>query len=138
MYAELVKAAAMALVLKHDMDEIESELLSRGCTQALAERLMLFIPSAFAAEHYEPQGIPFAKEFFVGESGKLQERQYEDEPVYLEARNLAKRWLQEGRPSLISRVLDWCAEANAIKEARAKGLTPTNIGPVHHGLPSNA
>lgn len=138
MYAKWIEVAAMALALKHDMDEIENELLSQGCSQALAERLLLFIPSAFAAEHYEPQGIPFAQEFFVGESGNVQERHYKNEPVYLEARELAKRWFQEGRTSLIGRVLDWSAEAFGIEDAKAKGLTPTESGPVHHGLQSDA
>jgi hypothetical protein len=133
-----VEVAALALALKHDMDEIEAELLSQGCSPALAERLLLFIPSAFAAEHYESEGIPFSAKFLVGGPGRIRERKYADEPVYLEARQLARRWLQEGRPSLVGRVLDWSAEANGIKEARAKGLTPTGSGPVHHGLQHDA
>lgn len=134
MHAQWVEITAMALVLRNNMDEIEAELLSQGCSEVLVERLLLFIPSAFAAEHYEPEGILFSTEFLVGESGSFQERKYKDEPVYQEARKLARRWLQEGRPSLVGRVLDWSAEANGIKDARARGLTPTKSGPVHHGL----
>lgn len=138
MYAHWVEVVAMALVLQHDIDEIEADLLSQGCSAALAERLLLFIPSAFAAEHYETEGIAFSAEFFVGERENLRERRYADEPVYLEARKLARRWLREGRPLLVGRVLDWSAEANGIKEARAKGVTPTKSGPVHHGLQFDA
>jgi len=131
-----IEIAALALVEQNDMDEIEKDLVHKGCPVALAEKLTLLIPSAFAAEHFEPAGIPFSPSFFVGSVGNFRERLYRDEPVYGEARRLAARWVEEGRLSLIERVLDWSAEADGIRTAIAKGLTPSRIEPVHHGFES--
>jgi len=116
------------------MDEIEASLRERGCPGSLAERLLLLIPSAFAAEHYEADGIAFPKTFLIGPSGHYEERPYANEPVYLAARRLAARWKREGRPSLVARVLDWSAEAEGIEKAKAAGLTPSSLAAVHHGF----
>lgn len=132
--ATWVEQAALDLVHLNDLDEIETSLIAKGCPVAVAFKLLLLIPSAFAAQHYEPQGIQFPKAFLVGEPGSYQECQYVDEPAYVCARQLAQRWAQESRPSLIARVLDWSAEANAIKEAHAQAKTPTKISMVHHGI----
>jgi hypothetical protein len=132
--ADWVEQAALDLVHLNDLDEIESSLTAKGCPAAVACKLLLLIPSAFAAQHYEAQGIQFPKAFLVGEPGSFQERQYVDEPVYACARQLAQRWEQESRPSLISRVLDWSCEEAGIKEAHAQGKTPTEISMVHHGF----
>jgi len=129
-----VELAAVDLVHKHDMDEIEVSLRDRGCPDSLVERLLLLIPSAFAAEHYEAHGIAFPKTFLVGLAGHHEERFYTDEPVYMAARRLAARWKAEGRQSLIGRVLDWSAEADGIEKAKAAGLTPTGLAAVHHGF----
>ena len=130
---EIVKAVAMELVLKHDLDEIEASLVASGIDPSLSARLVLLIPSAFACEHYSRDGIEFQTVFSVGLPGQERTRVYADEPGYLEARQLARTWQAEGRVSLISRVLDWSAEANGIKEARERGLTPSRMSSVHHG-----
>ena len=132
-YSHWVELAAVELVQKHDLDEIESSLVGQGCPLALAAKLVLLIPSAFAAEHFEPTGIEFPKHFLIGEPGQYKEVLYSNEPIYGHARQLAKRWVAESRPSLVARVLDWSGEANGIKEAQAKGLTPRKISTVHHG-----
>ncbi|MFN7967619.1 MAG: hypothetical protein U0V87_18240 [Acidobacteriota bacterium] len=130
----LVEDAALELVLKHSLDEIEKALVSRGVTPEDAERLVLLIPSAFAREHFEPNGIEFPSHFLVGPAGRCTERSYDAEPFHGAARELASRWIAEGRLSLVMRVLDWSAEANGIKEAKAKGLMPTRPSAVHHGF----
>ena len=130
---EIVESVAMELVLKHDLDEIESSVVASGVDPGLSARLVLLIPSAFACEYYSKDGIEFPSVFLVGPPGQEQTRAYADEPGYLEARQLARTWQGEGRPSLISRVLDWSAEANGIKEARERGLTPSRMSSVHHG-----
>lgn len=133
-YAKWVEVAAGDLVLMHDMDEIEIVLVQRGCPASLVEKLLLFIPSAFAAEHYEVDGIPFPKTFFVGPVGHFREMSYANEPVYVEARRIAARWIKEGKSSLIGRVLDWSAEAKGIEKAKSAGLTPLGPATVHHGF----
>lgn len=70
----------------------------------------------------------------VGPPGCFSKRHYADEPIYQSARHLARRWQSGNRSSLVLRVLDWSAEANAIKEAVAVGLTPVRASAVHHGL----
>lgn len=130
--ASWVEPAAVDLVHIHDMDEIEASLRERGCPGSLVERLLLLIPSAFAAEHYEADGIAFPKTFLVGPAGHYEERSYDDEPVYLAARRLAARWKREGRTSLVGRVLDWSAEAQGIEKAKSAGLTPSGLATVHH------
>jgi hypothetical protein len=131
---DLVEDAALALVQQHDRDEIERDILAEGVDSTTAERLVLLIPSAFAREHFEPEGILFPDHFLVGPPGAHVERAYAQEPVYQAARILARRWRAESRDSLILRVLDWSAEAASIKEARDKGLTPERMSAVHHGF----
>ncbi len=132
--SELVEQAALELVHKHGLDEIEASLRSCGVGDDDCEKLVLFIPSAFAAEHYSQHGIEFPQSYLVGPPGNYTERDYNNEPIYRSARSLARQWQSQGRDSLILRVLDWSAEANAIKEATAKGLTPMRMSAVHHGL----
>lgn len=130
----LVEDAALELVHKHSLDDIESALVSRGVTPQAAERLVLLIPSAFAREYFEPSGVEFPSHFLVGPAGCFTERSYDSEPFYGAARELARRWIAEARLSLVIRVLDWSAEANGIKEAKAKGLTPSRMSAIHHGF----
>ena len=131
---ELVERAALELVHKHSLDEIESLLCSTGVSAPESLKLVLFIPSAFAAEHFAQQGIEFPGHYLVGSPGRYVQRPYAAEPIYLAARSLARNWQSQGRTSLVLRVLDWSAEANAVKEASAKGLTPTRLSAVHHGI----
>jgi hypothetical protein len=128
-----VEATALELVHRNSLDEVENILVQQGLLTTLVSKLVLLIPSAFAAAHYEPTGIEFPTQFLVGPPGEEETRPYAAEPGYVEAKLLAERWLTEGRPSLIARVLDWSAEANCIKEANSKGLHPTKISMVHHG-----
>jgi len=130
----LVELAAWELIGRHSLDEIESLLMQEGVTSGDSLKLTLFIPSAFAREYFEPEGIGFPDEFIVGEPGAYVVRRYEDEPIYLAARRLARRWLDEHRPSLVGRVLDWSSEAEALKLAREQGLTPDHLDMVHHGF----
>jgi hypothetical protein len=129
-----VEDAALELVHRHSLDEIEGILGARGVTPSQAERMLLFIPSAFAREYFEPQGIQFPEHFFVGPREQLIERDYASEPIYECARQVARRWVAEGRHSLVQRVLDWSAEAKGIAEAKAQGLTPSRMSAVHHGF----
>jgi hypothetical protein len=131
--ATVVEKAAIELVHRHSLDEIELVLRNADVPSELAAKLVLLIPSAFAAAHYEPQGIEFPTHFYVGPEHSMRQLPYASEPGYAEAKSLAQRWLSENRPSLVLRVLDWSAEATAIKEASAKGLTPTRMDSVHHG-----
>ncbi len=128
-----VEAAALELVHRHSLDEIEGVLSTSGVSPELAAKAVLLIPSAFAAAQFEPEGITFPAEFSVGPPSALRKLPYSDEPLYQEARRLAARWQQEGRQSFVARVLDWSAEANAIKQARAEGLHPSRMSEVHHG-----
>ena len=132
--AELVETAALHLVHKDSLEEIEKLLLGNGVPARQAAKLMLLIPSAFAREHFELEGIGFPDTFLVGDPNQPASRPYSSEPFYLEARRLARRWAAESRPSLVLRVLDWSAEAKSIKEAKARGLTPTRLSEVHHGF----
>lgn len=129
-----VEKAALELVHLHSLDEIEESLVNSGVPAPTALKLVMLIPSAFAREHFEPQGIKFPEHFFVGSNGQFSERPYSSEPIYSQARSLARRWLGESRPSLILRVLDWSAEANSIKEANERGFTPSEVSAVHHGF----
>jgi hypothetical protein len=128
----LVEEAALELVHKHNLDEIVASLQSSGVTLDAARRLVLIVPSAFARERFEPEGIQFPDHFLVGPLGAAVERPNESEPFYATARKLARRWLAESGPSLVGRVLDWSAEADAIKKAHEQGLTPVRMGFVHH------
>jgi hypothetical protein len=130
---EAVERTAVELVNRNSLDEVELILCESGVRAELAAKLVLLVPSAFAAAHYEPQGIEFPTHFFVGPEGSMLKLPYAAEPGYLEARALAQRWQAEGRPSLVARVLDWSAESSGIKKAKAQGLTPSRMSSVHHG-----
>jgi hypothetical protein len=130
----LVEHAALELVHRHSLDEIEQLLVSGGVTPQVATKLVLLIPSAFAREYFERDGIEFPEHFLVGPAEHYVERPYASEPLHAAARELARRWIAESRLSLVMRVLDWSAEANGIKEAKGKGLTPTRLSAVHHGF----
>lgn len=129
----LVETTALELVHRHNLDEIEVVLRESGVSFNLASKLVLLIPSAFAAAYYEPKGIEFPAHFQVGPPGDLRERSYSTEPGYNEAKALAQRWLLEGKISLARRVLDWSVEANLIKEAEAQGEVVERISSTHHG-----
>lgn len=131
--ASIVEMAASELVHRHDLDEIESALTASGVNPEVAAKAVLLIPSAFAAVHYQPEGIEFPLEFSVGPPEALRKLPYSSEPLHQEAKRLAMRWEQEGRHSLVLRVLDWSAEAKGIKQARSEGLHPTRMSEVHHG-----
>lgn len=128
-----VETTVLELVHRNSLDEIEDVLVQQGLLPDFASKSVLLIPSAFAAAQFEPTGIEFPSQFLVGPPGNERTLSYATEPVYVEARRLAERWLKEGRLSLVKRVLDWSAEANCIKEANAKGLIPAKISMVHHG-----
>ncbi|RVT47218.1 hypothetical protein ENE75_24360 [Rubrivivax albus] len=125
--------AALELVHRHDLDEIEDVLRSAGVRDDLVWKLTLLIPSAFAAARYEPEGIEFPTHFQVGSKSELRSLPYSGEAAYVEARKLADRWIAEGRHSFVSRILDWSAEAKGINQAIEQGLTPTRMASVHHG-----
>jgi len=127
----MVEDAALELVHRHSLDEIEALLVSRGVTATTALKLVLLIPSAFAREYFEPEGIEFPSHFFVGPKGHYTEKPYAGEPVHESARRLAKRWMTS-QPAFVGRVLDWSAEASSIKQAREKSLTPSRMSIVHH------
>lgn len=131
--AEIVESAAMELVHRHSLDEIEGVLVASGIAADIVAKAVLLIPSAFAAVKHEPEGIWFPSEFSVGPPERLRKLPYSGEPLYQEARYLAERWLRESHPSLVGRVLDWSAEQNAIKEVRSKGLHPSRMAEIHHG-----
>jgi hypothetical protein len=131
---DLVERAALELVQKHSLDEIETLIRGLGVGDGDSEKLVLFIPSAFAAQYYSATGIAFPEHYLVGPPGNYVERSYSLEPIYGLARLLCGDWLLQGRQSLVLRVLDWSAEANGIKEAISNGLTPTRMSAVHHGL----
>lgn len=128
----LVEHAALELVHKHASSEIETSLATIGVTPEATQRLLALVPSAFARERFESEGIEFPNHFLVGPVGRSMERSYDSEPIYGAARALAKRWIAESRSSLVMRVLDWSAEANAIKKAHEQGLTPARMAFVHH------
>lgn len=128
----LVEQAALELVHKHNLVEVVTSLQSSGVTWEAAQRLVLIVPSAFARERFEHEGIEFPNHFLVGPIGETVERTNESEPFYAAARAVARRWIAESRSSLVGRVLDWSAEADAIKKAHEQGLTPTRMSTIHH------
>lgn len=129
----LVESAALELIHRNDIDEVEIALIESGVSSALSAKLVQLVPSAFAAAFYEPRGVEFPQHFLVGPPGQERSVPYSSEPAYEEARRLALRWLSEGRPSLVERVLDWSAEAKGIEEATGRGLTPSRLSSISYG-----
>jgi hypothetical protein len=131
---ELVETAATDLMHGNSIDEIVALLTEHGVAPETAARLVLLIPSAFAREYFEPQGISFPENFLSGPQGHFVLQPYSGEPIYVEARALARRWISESKTSLVERVLDWSAEADLIKQAKQQGTKPERISEIHHGF----
>jgi len=124
----------MFFVHRNSLDEIEKLLVKEGVPAYESSKLVLLIPSAFAREYFEPQGITFPDTYLLGSPGNYTTHAYSSELFYAQARLLARRWLTESRPSLVMRILDWSAEANSINQAKEQGLTPSKVSEVHHGF----
>lgn len=71
-----VEVAALELVHRHNLDEIEQVLIDSGVAPATAVKAVMLIPSAFAAVNYEPEGIAFPAEFSVGPPDALRRLPY--------------------------------------------------------------
>lgn len=131
----LVETTARELALGDDIEAIVAALSRFGFPHADIDRAVLFVPSAFARAFFEPAGITFSDQFLATRNpGEPETLSYLNEPIYLEACELARRCISESRAGLVQRVLDWSAEATGIRDARAQGLTPTTIGPVTHDI----
>jgi hypothetical protein len=81
----------------HDLDFFSRSLQLKGMSEGDAERLIAFVPMAFAHELLVPRGVHFAEGFIVRDlqtghelQGKLME-----EPIFVEAKRHAAR-LQSG------------------------------------------
>ena len=107
-----------------------------GVPANLAARLVLLVPSAFAAVHYGREGIEFPTHFLVGPKDALCELPYAKEPGYSEAKALATRWVQERRSSLIARVLDWKCGGKRHQRCAQQGPHPVphEVGSPRRGL----
>jgi hypothetical protein len=131
-----IEAIANELICKNNLEEIHQNLVRSGINSADAARALVFIPSAFAKEFYEPQGIEFPAKFTTtAPDGKtFIEHSYSEEPIYGLACQLARLWIDTGKSSHVLRILAWSAELKLIEGAKARGLTPSRMSQINHNF----
>jgi hypothetical protein len=134
LFADLIESVAVEMARNDDTDANIKYLVDKGIPNKIAQRIVLFTQSAFAREYYEPKGIQFPDFFYFTHKGKFQKRLYKFEPLYLHARDIARRWFSESKLEMAIKVLAGSAEAAAIEQIQAKGKTPKKIDAVHHGF----
>ena len=115
------------LIAGKPVDKIHSILKNEGFSDMDAAKLVTFIPSAFARVAYEDNNYTFPEFFFIGlESYRKGQRcYYKNEPVFLDAMQLAQQMRRDGDWSNVEQIVSISAEHKGINDAKAQGLTPT-------------
>ena len=107
------------------IEEIHASLLQSGVTSENATKLVLFVLSAFAREMFEPDGVSFPECYTRDDGGGavLRRIPYRREPIFREARAVAREFIDSGRFHEIDVVLLWSSEGKLIREAIASGAS---------------
>ena len=121
-----IRKAVSLLIEINEIDDIIDELKRSGYSDEQATKLALFVPSAFAREMYEPDGVRFMDTFIRHNTstGTRMRRQYADEPIYEQARRIAREMIDAERFQEIDNVIIWSAESQIMQQATDKGVPP--------------
>src|SRR4051812_7222222 len=115
---EIERAVRYFLTLESP-DAIHAELVRSGVRAEDAAKLLLFTPSAFAREMFEPGGVTFSNDYFRSDDrGHTRRRKsYLREPIYQQARTVARRLIEQERFGDLRVVIAWSAEGKLMEQA---------------------
>ncbi len=113
--------------MRDNIEDIAAEL-AQGRTDAGTResvvKLLLFVPSAFTREFYEPEGVAFPDAYTRADGDTVRKGlPYAGEPIYLQAREIARKMIRQGDFHLVDAVIVWSAEGKVLKEAQDRGLS---------------
>ena len=117
-----IEKVVRSLMIGKSLDETHTELTSAGVRDQDATRLVLFTPSAFAREIFEPQGVQFTDTYFRSEdTGRTRRRKsYAREAIYQQARTVARRLIENERCEDVRIVASISAESKLVEQAGAR------------------
>ena len=122
-----------------DDDGIMRLLTERGLEKKLAIDLYLFLPTAFTRAMFEGRGPTFQPTYRVVDpkSGKRDAHRYDANPVYVEARRVARHWLADPeRRQQCLNIAGRSAELDALNNLLHKGSKLENIRFVESQIPA--
>lgn len=99
--------------------------MAAGVREEDATKLLLFVPSAFAREMFEPEGVVFSDNYIYSRSRDQKRRvaSYLEEPIYLHAREAARKLIEADRFTDLRIVIAWSAEGTLVQQAIEQGLS---------------
>jgi hypothetical protein len=128
-----IRKAVASLTQAGKISEAAEALRAAGLGERSIPKLLLFIPSAFAREVYEPQGVGFPDFYLRPWCGKSVVRlPYRREPIYIQARRMARDLLARGQSSEVEGVLRWSAEQDLMEQAKERGLKMRQVAEILH------
>ena len=118
-----IQSAVDAFLTLETTDEIHAYLVSLGHTEEQATKLLLFVPCAFAREMFEPEGVQFSDYYLRSDDRGATHRRksYLREPIYQQARTLARRLIEQERFTDLRVVIAWSAEGDLVQQAIQRG-----------------
>ena len=112
-----IQSAVDAFLTLETTDAIHTRLLSTGLSTEQAADCFLFVPCAFAREMFR-QGVQFSITFRSDDRSRRPRRKsYLREPIYQQARVLARRLIEQERFTDLRIVITWSAEGDLIQQA---------------------
>jgi hypothetical protein len=132
-----IQSAVDAFLTLETTDAIHTQLLSTGLSSEQATKLLLFVPCAFAREMFEPEGVQFSDDYFRsdGPGTSPRRKSYLREPIYQQARAVARRFIEHERFTDLRIVVAWSAEGDLIQQAIEQGCllnTAKMAPPIHN------
>src|SRR5438045_3144717 len=118
-----IQSAVEAFLTLETTDEIHAQLLSLDLSAEEATKVLLFVPCAFAREMFEPEGVQFSDHYFRSDKhcATRRRKSYLREPIYQQARAIARQFIEQERFTDLRIVIAWSAEGDLIQQAIAQG-----------------
>jgi hypothetical protein len=129
-----IRRTISSLAQAREISETANVLLAAGITERTVSKLLLFIPSAFAREVYEPQGIRFPDYYLRPWWGAVVRLPYRREPIYAQARTIAREFIAQGQSMEVDQVLRWSAERSLVEQGMERGVKLRQVVEILHEL----
>jgi len=116
--------------------EVQEALVAKGIERETAKRLSYFIPSAFAKASLANYGLAFPDHYKVMSDPELTPREYAKEPIYCEALEAARQYIDAGNTDTVDYLVAWSAEGKLVAHAIQKGedLSKVKMHPIAYGM----
>jgi hypothetical protein len=113
-----------------DDEEIVAELKSKGVDSLYAEQLVAFVPLAFGRIFFAEDGPRFSTHYELQDlaSGRKLRLPLLDEPVFVLATQLAKKWVMGELRDQARAIACRSAEVCVIAELTRNGSSPSKVG----------